>query len=63
MPYCCEMRRHFLLGIVAELEEPPPVDVVDFVVNFETEPTLIALRYCPFCGLRIQGDSTLRVPR
>jgi hypothetical protein len=51
--YCCDMRRHFLVGIVAERhDQPAPIECMDFVVTFEPR-IVIAIKFCPFCGQRI----------
>lgn len=58
--YCCSMRRHFILGIVGVRSgENIPVDVVDFLKSFEGPP-IIEIKYCPFCGQRIDGNQTKR---
>ena len=59
--YCCTMRGHFVLGIVAQRRGPVPVDVVDFLDSFETDSPTISIKYCPFCGKQIDRTQTTRV--
>lgn len=57
--YCCEMRRHFVVGILGETRGEMPLEVADFVVAWEPK-IIIAIRYCPFCGNKINKDETTR---
>lgn len=59
--YCCGMRRHFVVGIIAQRQgEDPPVDLADFVVAWEPK-IAIRIKYCPFCGEELPDDDTLRM--
>ena len=57
--FCCAMRRHFLTGIVGHLNEEAPVDVVDFLRSFEG-PKILCIRFCPFCGTKLDENQPLR---
>lgn len=60
---CCKMSARFLIAIVAEDPDyPVPVDLVDFIVDWDNDPPVIHYRFCPFCGKTIDIDLTdLRV--
>ena len=58
--YCCPMRGHFLIGIVGEAAGDAPVDVADFIIDFDSPKPVIVIKYCPFCGTKIGGDQSLR---
>jgi len=60
--YCCQMRRRFFVGIVAEDRAVPlPVDLADCVVCWE--PIIVfRIRFCPFCGVRLDPQQPVRVP-
>ena len=52
--FCCQMRRKYLVGIVAENPEiPQPTEAVDFI-DFEAEhpegKIVMRIKFCPFCG-------------
>lgn len=57
--FCCSMREHFVLGIVAQRREgPAPVDVMDFVdLEKQTDygRPVIRIKFCPFCGKAVDG--------
>lgn len=58
--YCCSMRRHFLVGIVAtRKDEPTPIEVVDFVVEWEPK-MIIRIKYCSFCGDQLPHNALVR---
>ncbi len=58
--YCCQMRRKFLVGIIAEdLRLPSPIDMVDCIVDFGP-PVVIRIRFCPFCGKAIDPNEPTR---
>lgn len=57
--HCCEMKRHFILGIVGT-DGPEPTCVADFAVAWEPK-ILIAPKYCGWCGSEIQADHTRRI--
>jgi len=58
--YCCAMRRHFLVGVVATREgEEIPTEAVDFALAFEPK-LLIRIKFCPFCGEEIPQSNTMR---
>jgi hypothetical protein len=59
--FCCPMRSHFVVGIVAQRPNvPAPVDVADFMLSFD--PPIISIKFCPFCGKTIDTkNSKLRV--
>ena len=57
MKYCCPMRARFIVQIVAEdRSQKQPKDLVDFIVDWEHSPPVIAIKYCPFCGKQIDHD-------
>lgn len=58
--YCCPMRAHFLIGIVGVAKGDAPVDVADFILDYESEKPVIVIKYCPFCGTKIDGNQPLR---
>jgi len=59
--YCCPMRRYFLIGLVGTRKgESAPVDVADFVVDWESPTPTLAIKFCPFCGEPVAPDQTLR---
>lgn len=58
--YCCPMREHFLIGIVGVAKGIAPADAVDFVIDFDAPKPVIAIKYCPFCGTKIDGKQPLR---
>lgn len=57
--FCCGMREHFVLGIVAErVDVPVPVDAADFIDFTAKMPNgkpVIRIKFCPFCGQAIKG--------
>lgn len=58
------MREKYLVGFIGENPNvPTPVDLVDFVVDWEGEQMLLALKFCPFCGKKIEPNAPLRDPR
>ncbi len=60
--YCCQLRRKFVLGIIAEDRSIDyPVDVADIVVEWEPK-ILIRIRFCPFCGTKIPPAAPTRTP-
>lgn len=60
--FCCPMRRHFLVGIIGVREdEPAPVDVADFVIQWEPK-VLIRIKHCPFCGDELPREALMRIP-
>lgn len=56
--FCCAMRRHFLVGIVGARAGDPPVEHLDFMIEFD--PPVITIKFCPFCGKDITRDQTVR---
>jgi hypothetical protein len=63
---CCAMRQKFMVGIVAESTDiATPIDLADFVLDWggEGRKMLIGIKYCPFCGKKIENDEVLRDPR
>lgn len=57
--FCCSMRRYFLIGVVgARNGEPAPVEMGEFIADFETSMPRIVTRFCPFCGASIVGQPT-----
>ena len=59
LTWCCAMRERYLIGIVAEnAERPTPADVVDFM-DFDNKAEdgrpILRIRWCPFCGKRVDG--------
>lgn len=55
-PDCCPLRSYFLLQIVgARPDMPEPVEVADFVVQWEPF-IIVATKFCPFCGTEIPRD-------
>lgn len=56
--YCCAMRRHFLIGIIAIAEAPTPIEAVDFI-DFDQKTRddrpIIKIKFCPFCGKQVHG--------
>ena len=62
-PYCCEMRRRFIIGIVAEDKNVPTpyavCDFLDYKIKSPDGRPVIRIRYCPFCGEEIKGDLRL----
>ena len=57
--HCCEMKRHYILGIVAT-NGPEPTEMVDFAVAWEPK-ILIAPKFCGWCGSKIESDHTRRI--
>lgn len=57
--YCCEMRRHFVLGIVGT-NGPEPTDVASFAIAWEPKIILAPL-FCSWCGEKFREKSTRRV--
>mgnify|MGYP000592625278 CR=1 FL=1 len=57
--YCCEMRRHFILGIIAT-RGPEPTEIADFAIAWEPK-ILVAPVYCGWCGEKYRENSTRRV--
>ncbi len=53
--YCCPVRRHFLIGIIGQRAEPPPVEIADFILAWEPK-IIVGIRYCPFCGVELQRE-------
>lgn len=59
--YCCRARQRFVLGIVGENPEIElGVEVADLVVRWEPK-ILLRIRFCPFCGVAIDGRQPLRI--
>jgi len=59
--YCCGMRRKFLIAIVGERKDAPtPIDIVDFILDFDRPRPLVGIRFCPFCAKPIDHTETLR---
>ena len=59
--YCCAMRRHFVLGIVAYRKgEDMPTEAIDFAIEYEPR-LIIAFKFCPFCGQPRSEEDTLRI--
>lgn len=59
--YCCVMRKKFVPGIVAE--DPSvqlPTEFADHVLDW-SKPIVFGLRFCPFCGRKVDHTQTLRV--
>lgn len=59
LEFCCPMRAKYLIGILAENAElPTPSDVVDFM-DFDNKAEdgrpILRIRWCPFCGKKIDG--------
>ena len=51
------MRARFLIAIVGEdTAHPTPIDLVDYVIDWDHEPPVIAIKFCPFCGRPIDHD-------
>lgn len=56
------MRRHFLVGIVAERkDESAPVEACEFIADFSMKPMIIRIKFCPFCGKSIDQRQTVWV--
>ncbi len=54
MTYCCDMRRRFLIGLVAENKDAPqPKGLADFIVDWDRPVPIIGIKFCPFCGVEI----------
>ena len=51
------MRAHFVLGIIASKGPPYPIDIADFVVDWQAKPIVFSIKYCPFCGTQIKGQT------
>lgn len=60
---CCKMAARFLIAIVGEDPDyPVPIDMVDFIVDWDNDPPVMHYRFCPFCGKHTDIDLTdLRV--
>lgn len=58
--YCCPMRSHFFLGIVGQRKGPQPIELADFIIQWEPQ-IVIGIRYCPFCGTTIERDAPRKV--
>lgn len=61
-PFCCAMRRHFLIGVIGVAPGPAPAEVGEFVLDFEAKPMILRTKFCPFCGRPIDNTQALRVP-
>ena len=62
--YCCQMRAHFIIGVIGRNEDvPAPLQALNYIRdwNKSTDPEQISkaqvgetvwlqLRFCPFCG-------------
>lgn len=58
--FCCALRRKFIPGILAEDPSIPlPIDAVDLVIHWGS-PTVLRLRFCPFCGTKTDDSQVLR---
>lgn len=53
------MARHYLVGIVGQLNEPAPAESVDYLMSFD--PPTIAIKYCGFCGQQVNGNMPVLV--
>jgi len=62
---CCAMSARFLIAIVGEDPDyPVPTDLVDFIVDWDNDPPVIHIRFCPFCGKHTDIDlDDLRVEK
>jgi len=50
--YCCGMRKKFIVAVVATNPQvPEPVEVVDFIIDFEKNQ--LAIKFCPWCGSKL----------
>jgi len=57
-PYCCAMRRHFIVCIVSIVDSPTPIEAVDFMdfdQRAEDGRPIIKIKFCPFCGKPVAG--------
>ena len=55
------MRRHFLIGLVGvRADEPVPIEAGEFVADFEAKPMIVRIKFCPFCGAKIDAGQTVR---
>lgn len=54
------MRGHFLIGIVGSRPPPFPLDIADFVIDWNSKPMILAIKFCPFCGKKIDHSESLR---
>jgi len=59
-PYCCPVRRHLFIGIIGERKEAPPVELADFIIQWEPQ-LVVGIKYCPFCGQIIKRGDALRI--
>lgn len=60
--YCCNMRRHYLVGVVAaRAGEEPPMEVLEYIVDLTAPNPVMRIRFCPFCGERIDDNQSVRV--
>lgn len=58
--FCCQMRRKFIVAIVADDRSVPlPVEMADCVVQWEPQ-IVIRAPYCSFCGKRIDPNEPAR---
>jgi len=59
--YCCQLRRKFVVAIVADDESVFfPTDQVDAIVAWEPR-IVVRIAFCPFCGTKIAPDAPTRV--
>lgn len=58
--FCCDMRKKFLPGIIAEDPKVPvPLELADYVLRWG-KPIVFALKHCPFCGRQMDHKQVLR---
>lgn len=59
------MRARFILGVVGEdTRAPEPVDVVDYLdfdVRLPNGKPILRIKWCPFCGCRVDWTKPLRI--
>lgn len=57
--HCCEMKRHYVLGIVGTRGDAP-TSFADFVISWEPK-IILAPKFCGWCGATIKKTDTRRI--
>lgn len=48
------MRARFIVQILAEdKSQPQPDNLCDFIIDWDKPVPVIAIKFCPFCGVKI----------